>query len=337
MTDVRIAGMPGFPEPDLRRRLRLTQGDRFGFAAWQRDRDRLEELYHSRGFYEARIRARRLPDAADGVVLEYGIERGPETRLDVRGAALPEEVRARIIERWSSALFDAFLERDATTLVRDHLARGGHLHATIAATVRPEADGAVKTLNVVVDPGPMLPSRIEFAGNAGIPATRLHEAAHAVGTLAAWIDPPSFARAMQSVYRDEGFLAAQVEVAPPEISQGTSVVRVEVREGAPFLVGAVGLRDADALPERELREALGISPGMPTAPPISPTPWAGSTAGFGRPASLRPAPPWTPPSASPPRGWICGSPWTPGRGPSCGTSSSRAAMRASRSWRGPSR
>ena len=284
-----------------------------------------------------RIRARRLPDAADGVALEYGIERGPETRLDVRGAALPEEVRARIVDRWSSALFDAFLERDATTLVRDHLARGGHLHATIAATVRPEADGTVKTLTVVVDPGPMLPSRIEFAGNAGIPATRLHEAAQAVGALTAWIDPPSFARAMQSVYRDEGYLAAEVDVAPPAINQGTSVVRVDVREGAPFLIGAVSLENADALPERELREALGIPPGVPYRPSDIADARAGSTAGFGRPASSRRAPPWTPSSAGPPRGWICGSPWTPGRGPSCGTSSSRAAMRASRSWRGPSR
>ena len=132
MTDVRIAGTPGFPEPEVRRRLRLTRGDRFQFADWQRDRDRLEELYRSRGFYEARIRARRLPDDAAGVVLEYTIERGPETRLEVRGAALPEDVRARIIERWSSALFDAFLERDATTLVRNHLAGDGYLHATIA-------------------------------------------------------------------------------------------------------------------------------------------------------------------------------------------------------------
>ena len=90
---------------------------------------------------------------------------------------------------------------------------------------------ASRRWHVVVDPGPMLPSRVEFAGNAGISATRLHEAALAVGTLTAWIDPASFARAIQSLYRDEGFLAAQVDVAPPEISQGTSVVQVDVREG----------------------------------------------------------------------------------------------------------
>ena len=266
VADVRIGGAPGFPEPELRRRLRLTQGDRFAFADWQRDRDRLEDLYRSRGYYEARIRARRQPDDAAGVVLEYTIERGPETRLEVRGAALPEDVRARIIERWSTALFDAFLERDATTLVRHHLARDGYLHATIHTTVRNDADAAVKTLHVVVDPGPLLPSLVEFAGNAGISATRLHEAAQGVGTLTAWIDPASFARAIQSLYRDEGFLAARVDVAPAEIRQGTSVVQVDVREGPPFFVGEVRLEQGGALPERDLREPLGISAEMPYRP-----------------------------------------------------------------------
>ena len=104
---VRFTGSPGFPERELRGRLKLTEGDRFQFAAWQRDRDRLADLYETRGFLEARIRARRIPVEAAGaaskaeqpteppdaslaaVELEYAIERGPETRLDVRGATLP--------------------------------------------------------------------------------------------------------------------------------------------------------------------------------------------------------------------------------------------------------
>ena len=160
-----MAATPGFPEADVRGRLRLSRGDRFQFAAWQRDRERLEDLYLSRGFYEARIRARRLPGAADGIVLDYRIERGPETRLDVRGTVLPEDVRARIVQRWSTALFDAFLERDATTIVRDHLAREGFLRSTIHGDrpSRASAGGGVKILELAIDPGPdgAEPARIQ--------------------------------------------------------------------------------------------------------------------------------------------------------------------------------
>jgi outer membrane protein insertion porin family len=262
VVDVRISGTPGFPEPEVRKRLRLTRGDRFDFAKWQRDRDRLEELYRSRGFYEARIRARRIADG-DGVVLEYVIDRGPETRIEVRGWTLPDDVRARIVQRWSAALFDGFLERDATTIVRDHLAREGSLAPTITATVRRAAGEGVATLDLAVDPGPMVPSRLEFTGNDGITEARLYEAARTVGTLTAWLDAPGFARVIESLYHDEGFLSAEVHVAPPEVSRGTSVVRVDVREGPRFLIGDVGLTGADALADKGLREALGIAAGSP--------------------------------------------------------------------------
>ena len=338
VTDVRIGGTPGFTEPEVRSRLQLTRGDRFQFAAWQRDRDRLEELYHSRGFYEARIRARRLPGIEDGVVLEYAIERGPETRLDVRGVALPDDVRARIIERWSSALFDAFLERDATHArakpSRRRRAPPRHDCGDRPWRGRRQRQDAERRGG----PGARAAEPYRVRRQRRHPRGRLHETAQAVGTLAAWIDPPSFARAIESLYRDEGFLAAQVDVAPPEISQGTSVVRVDVREGAPFLVGAVSLEHGDALPERELREALGISPGMRLPPrrhrrrpgphrrPASAgrLPCVAHHGGRRRPAARRPR-------------RCAGRAWTPGRGPSCGTSSSKAAMRASRSWRAPSR
>jgi len=268
--DVRIDGTPGFPEADVRDRLHLSRGDRFRFAAWQRDRERLEELYLSRGFYEARIRARRPESDADGgIILDYRIERGPRTRLDVRGAVLPEDVRTRIVRRWSTALFDAFLERDATTIVRDHLVREGFLAPRITASVRRDAGGIsgasgddVKILELAIDPGPIVTSRLQFKSIDGRPIAGLQEAARAVGTLTAWLDPASFARAIQSVYRDQGFLAAEVQVAPPEINSGASVVTVSVRSGPRFQVGDVTLTSGEVVPRQDLREALGISSGM---------------------------------------------------------------------------
>ena len=246
---MRFTGNPGFSERELRGRLKLTEGDRFQFAAWQRDRDRLAELYESGGFLEARIRARRIPvepgkpdtAAAAAVELEYSIERGPGTRLDVRGATLPAAVRERIVDRWSSTIFDGFLERDAQTIVRDHLYREGHLQATIATKMTADAASGTKTLTIEVDPGPVVASRVEFDGNAHIATSRLLETANAVGTLTAWIAPPSFEESIERVYRDEGLLAAEVDVQEPEIRNGTSTVRVVVREGQPYVVGRVDL------------------------------------------------------------------------------------------------
>jgi outer membrane protein assembly factor BamA len=277
---VRFIGSPGFPERELRGRLKLTEGDRFQFAAWQRDRDRLADLYETRGFLEARIRVRRVPVGAPGadstaegtprrpdsvpaaVALEYAIERGPETRLDVRGATLPAAVRERLRDRWSSTIFDGFLERDARTIVRDHLYRQGHLQATIATKLTADAAGDTKTLTIEIDPGPVVASRLEFDGNSHVATARLVEAAAAVGTLTAWIDAASFERSIERLYRDEGLLGADVDVQEPQTRNGTSTVRVVAREGQPYVVGRVDFQGADALPETEVREALRIVSGM---------------------------------------------------------------------------
>ena len=277
---VRITGSPGFPERELRGELKLTEGDRFQFSSWQRDRDRLADLYEKRGFLEVRIRARRIPAAAPdaestaaqtpekpdpgaaAVELEYAIERGPETRLDLRGATLPSAVSERIRDRWSSTIFDGFLERDARTIVRDHLYREGHLQATIATTLTADAASGTKTLTIEIDPGPVVASRVEFSGNAHLATSRLLQAADAVGTLTAWIDPASFEQSIERVYRDEGLLAAEVDVQEPEIRSGTSTVSVVVREGQPYVVGQVDVQGGGGLPETEVREALRVAPGM---------------------------------------------------------------------------
>ncbi len=78
---VRFTGSPGFPERELRGRLKLTEGDRFTFAAWQSDRDRLADLYKTRGFLEARIRARRTAGRGQG--------RGLKGRTDDRTSQTP--------------------------------------------------------------------------------------------------------------------------------------------------------------------------------------------------------------------------------------------------------
>src|SRR5262249_45271635 len=148
------------------------------FSAWQRDRDRLGAFYRKQGRFEARIRARRLPStratapAPDGastpsndqIELEYAITRGPATQLIVRGAEFPGAVRERIVGRWTSALFDGFLERDARTIVQEHFYREGRVHATVSAAVSLDASREIKSLTIDAIPGPVVPSRIDVSG-----------------------------------------------------------------------------------------------------------------------------------------------------------------------------
>jgi outer membrane protein assembly complex protein YaeT len=255
--------------------LRLTEGDRFAFADWQRDRDRLERFYHAQGLIEARIRARRLPaDPADGasssaagqpagekVVLEYTITRGPATQLTIRGATLPDAVRDRIVERWRSALFDGFLERDARTIVRDHLYRGGYFDARVTAAVAVDASRENKTLTIDVVPGSIVPSAIEVTGNSALPTAQLLDAVRTPDPLAAWLDPRSVERLLEDHYHAEGFLAADVSVGRPETRNGTSLVMIQVVEGTPYSIGEIGVSGLPDQPGLTAREALTLAAG----------------------------------------------------------------------------
>ncbi|HZM60509.1 MAG TPA: translocation/assembly module TamB domain-containing protein, partial [Vicinamibacterales bacterium] len=155
---IRFSGKYGFAENELRGQLRLTEGDRFEFSAWQDDRERLRRYYQERSFFESRVRARRTVDG-DAVTLEYDIEQGPPSRLEVSGFELPGDVRRRIVERWTGAVFDGFLERDVAILVREYLYREGRLGAKVTATIG--GDEASRTLRVVIDPGPVTMPRLQ--------------------------------------------------------------------------------------------------------------------------------------------------------------------------------
>jgi outer membrane protein assembly factor BamA len=266
IADVRIAGTPGFPENELRGQLKLRAGDRFEFGKWQEDRRRLEEFYHSRRFLEARVRARRH-EGEGTVTLEYSIDRGPETQLEVHGIDLPDPAEAKIRERWSAAVFDGFLERDARTIVRDYLYQDGRLGASVEALVRRDETNDRKTLRIDVTPGPEMVFLLRFTGNQVLPAARLYEVAAAVGTLTAWLDPAAFEGAVERLYKEEGLLAADAEVLEPVIdgdpaADGASIVQVVIREGDPWTIGHVALEGTAVLTGSGESETIDFRSGM---------------------------------------------------------------------------
>src|SRR5690606_39469932 len=81
--------------------LRLDEGDAFDFYRWQEDRDRVARWLYDRRYYEHRVVARReTADGQDGPVvsLSYDVQTGPRGELEVHGATLGEDVRARMRE-----------------------------------------------------------------------------------------------------------------------------------------------------------------------------------------------------------------------------------------------
>lgn len=119
-----VRGELALPEDRVRGVLRLEAGDRFDFAEWQADRDRLEQFYWQQGRLAARVGATRA-DTAEGVVLTYDVAAGPQTTVVVSGADLSRAVLARLERAWAQSVFDDFLVDEAVQIVKGALADDG--------------------------------------------------------------------------------------------------------------------------------------------------------------------------------------------------------------------
>ena len=263
---VRIQGEPGFDQRELRRRLRLAEGDRFDFYRWQQDRDRLARFYHDRGYLEARIQATREadegPDGRAGTTLVYAIERGPATVLDIQGARLPGEVLGQMRDTWARAVFDGFLLEDLEGLARRSLVAHGYVLAEARAAVD-ETVVDPKRILVRLSPGERYDEqRIEFRGQAQQTAAELDEVLRAGGLRpTVWLRPADVEAALVAHYRRRGHLSATVTIEEPSFSGRSATRVVRIVEGPQAQVVRVDVVGAQARPEAEVRRTFAITPG----------------------------------------------------------------------------
>ena len=271
---VRFTGRPGFPGTTLAHRIKLKRGDLFVFSRWQDDRDRLLRFYQAQGYWEARVRATRAaggaPAVAQGpatapetVTLDYRIDRGPRTTLDIEGYRLPSSVRRRMERAWTQSVFDDFLLGQLTSIARAYLAGRGYLRAAVTAGVAPGASASAKRITVSIQEGPRTKSRrVVFLGNARIPGSRLSDLVDDEGlSERAWVDPAALQQAVLALYHRLGMLAAEVSVGAPRFADGTAELPVAITEGPVFRIVQIRFTGLHAKTGTAALEALGLPIG----------------------------------------------------------------------------
>lgn len=231
--ELRFVDTPPSVEAAARRRISLRRGRPLDFQTLQRDLDEIRSDLHRQGHFEARVRARRVV-SEDGrrVAVEFTVQPGPATRLDVRGVPLPADERRALERAWSWSLLDQFLIDDLTDRVRRYLVTTGTMASVVVGRIeRPGPDE--KRLRIDITPGVPIEGReIRFSGNAHIGADVLRAELVRRGLdLEAWIDPPAAGDAVASVYRRAGYLRVQVTAGPLEVDGPIGVLPVRVVEG----------------------------------------------------------------------------------------------------------
>ena len=253
--DVYVAVFGDVSEEDVRAKLRITEGRKFDFYKWQQDRDRLQELFIERGYYEAHITARRdpstpppKPTSSTPVDLGYTIDAGGRTALEITGITIPDSLREALVQAWADTPIDALLADEFDGLLKPWLAKDGYLQASVSTAI--SVAGGLKTATITVTPGTRTTDRVvAFAGNAAIKSKTLDRALTDAGMRdRMWSAPTDVQAVVISAYHDLGYLGVKVTVGSPRFTGNRAELPVEIVEGGVYRVGTVKVVDGSATP-----------------------------------------------------------------------------------------
>ena len=227
--------------------------------------DRIRESFHEQGFLEARVRTRRTEsEDARSVALEFLVNRGPRTLLELAGFVPSSSLRRELEEAWHKNVFDQFLIDDLTHRVRYQLVTTGELGNVVVGTIdRPDPE--TKRLRIEVTPGaPVTGREIRFVGNSALDRKLLDAAIVEAGiAVEAWLDRAVVERAVRQVYNEEGFLKAEVIGEPLIIEDSTGVLVMVIKEGPRAQITDVKWAGVGEPRLPGLQKAAAISPPAP--------------------------------------------------------------------------
>ena len=250
-------------EAELRKMVRVGPGETFSFYDWQRDLDRLTAAYVDRGYFEARVRGRRVDEADGAIAVVYVVNRGPITRIVVEGAQIPASETEAIKEAWTRAVFDRFLVQDAENRLRRHLLASGYVEGKVRGAV--ETAGDTKTLHLSVQEGARTERReLLFRGNDAVSDGELEAVLVQSGLeLEAWIDPDAVVSALAAFYRNDGYLQARVQAAGAPPDAGPGVLAIDIVEGPRAEVTQVRLEGVSDTERPHIERFIDIAPPDP--------------------------------------------------------------------------
>jgi len=266
VAEVTVSGEPGFAATEVLSVTSLEVGDRFDFARWLEDRERLARYYQQHGYYAARIVPTRRPLEAEAgeprVALDYRVTRGPRTVLSIDGYAAPPDVEQRLRQAWSDSVLVDLVDGDLTRVMREHLVDAGFLRAVIDVQVDTSQPDLV-TAGIRVDPGVRSTDRrLTFSGNTVLSGKDLLAMAEAdAGLESPWRDPAPLLEELQAVYASRGYLAMTATADAIEFTNETATLPIRIVEGPEARITSLTVEGTDQLAPADAAAATGLGVG----------------------------------------------------------------------------
>ena len=251
----------------------VEAGDRYRETAVREGAAELERRLREERFVEARVEIESIAwsPADHRVHVVVAVTEGPRLRVELQGNdAIPDAALRERLTFGLAGVVDELELRSSVRRIEAAYRERGHALATAGATLERDDDEVRVRISVVEGPRVSVES-VTFTGVTRVPEAQLRQRMETAppGALRRRVFQEEVLqrdlRALTAFLVAEGY--AEARVGPPEVAYSEDRMRVRiavpVEEGPRLQIGAVRLEGVGALPEAELRAALGLPPGGP--------------------------------------------------------------------------
>lgn len=254
------------PAAELRKMLGAKEGKDFDYFSVRNGTEDIEKKLREAGWAQSRVRLDRKVDKGSAA-LNLRIVAGPQIAFSYSGIEVPRKIQDEVRVQWHRGVFDAQRTDDAAETVREWLMKNDYLQARVTSKVD-DTDPAHRRVQFTIDPGQQ--SRkvlLVFEGASGIKPSELDEVINEQKLeRQLFTDPAVVTELLRRLYREQGFLSADIDKPRFEFEGEIARVIVPIHEGPQFLVQDVTFAGNTAIATPTLLLDLPVVTGDPYMP-----------------------------------------------------------------------
>jgi len=218
------------------------------------------------GFLQSRIRLERKVEGNDAF-LTLHVRRGPKVDIRFDGATPPQSIRDQVQLQWQRGVFDKQRLDAGAKALREWLMTSGHLQPKIDYAITDDS-ASHRLVAYTIETGPHYDKvLVAFEGVSGIDPDDLIKIINQQKLeRQLFTDPLVVTELLQRYYRDQGYLAAEIDEPHIEFQGATARVVMPVREGDKFTARHVTTRGNKVWGTEALLQQLPVMEGEPFLP-----------------------------------------------------------------------
>lgn len=261
-----VAADTGQADPEVREEFDVKEGHSYDFFVIRDETKEVEEQLMQQGFLQSRIRLERKVEGNDAH-LTLRVRRGPRVGIRFQGVTPPQAIQDEVRMQWHRGVFDQQRLDGGVERLREWLMTDGYLQPKIEYAIAMDSADR-REIVYTVQPGPHYDKVVlAFDGASGVDPDDLDKIIDQQKLeQKLFTDPLVVTELLQRYYRDQGYLAAEIDEPRIEYQGTTARVVLPVREGAKFNVRHVATSGNKVWGTEALLQQLPVLEGEPFLP-----------------------------------------------------------------------